>query len=207
MASSSIKQKTGDCSQCGAAGVHVAKIGKQTLGINCCYKPMKAKQYSKKALENKIRKYGYNAAQKPPKEKKQVGGTSEDNLQRDLDIEFSRYIRLLYANRNGVVNCYTCDYKGKWFNGGIECGHFIPRANMATRWEPRNCRPQCNGCNCHNGGNLKVFAERLEEEQKGLVQQLNEMKHTVVHFSNDEMKQMLIDYRKKVRLLMQNIIK
>ena len=57
---------------------------------------------------------------------------SFQNLVQDLDHVFSQYIRCKYADKNGMVECYTSGKKYHWKE--IQCGHFIPRANLGTRW-------------------------------------------------------------------------
>ena len=76
-------------------------------------------------------------------------------LKRKLDQVFSLYIRAKYPKK-----CYTC---GKP-NCTLQCGHFIPRTYLATRWEEMNCRPQCVGCNIWGRGQLLDFEEKLTNE-------------------------------------------
>ena len=59
----------------------------------------------------------------------------EDDLQTlidDLDEVTSRMIRFKYADKEGFVECFTCDAKQTIAN--TQCGHFIPRLHMATRF-------------------------------------------------------------------------
>ena len=57
-----------------------------------------------------------------------------------LDSVFSRYIREKYE-KDGKVPCYTCPHIGTVKT--MQCGHFVPRQHMSTRWDEDNCRPQC----------------------------------------------------------------
>jgi len=70
---------------------------------------------------------------------------SFNNLVQDLDIVFSQYIRNKYADKEGNVECYT--YGKKHTISDIQCGHFMGRSNLGTRWMDENCRPQCMECN------------------------------------------------------------
>ena len=63
----------------------------------------------------------------------------------DADAIFSQYIRLKYADSNGIVRCYTCNIAKHWTL--MQCGHFAKRGNLLLRYDERNCRPQCQGCN------------------------------------------------------------
>ncbi len=83
-------------------------------------------------------------------------------LKKELDTLFSQYIRRKYANHMGYVACYTCQ---KWLHWKeIQNGHFVSRAQLATRYCEDNCRPQCVGCNVFAGGKTSLFAENLERE-------------------------------------------
>lgn len=83
---------------------------------------------------------------------------------KELDKVFSQYIRRKYM-RDGYIACYTC---GKIMDfSKAQCGHFIPRSNMTTRWDEANCRPQCVGCNMFGGGKYDVYAANLLEEIGG----------------------------------------
>lgn len=77
------------------------------------------------------------------------------NLKKELDRVFSIYIRLRHPRR-----CYTC---GKT-EVTLQCGHFVPRQYLATRWSEDNCRPQCIGCNIFGNGQLLDFEENLKKE-------------------------------------------
>lgn len=88
-------------------------------------------------------------------------------LKKDLDGIFSKYIRLSYADKDGMVICYTCLKKFFWRQ--IQNGHFIRRQYLATRFDKRNCRPQCVGCNIFGDGKTVEFAARLEKETPGIV--------------------------------------
>lgn len=86
---------------------------------------------------------------------------SISKLKKKLDTVFSKYIRYKYS-KNGVVSCYTCGKRGSVKS--MQCGHFVPRQHLATRWDENNCRPQCVGCNIFGNGKLLDFEERLTEE-------------------------------------------
>lgn len=83
-------------------------------------------------------------------------------LKKDLDKIFSQFVRQSNADENGMVDCYTCSKRLHWKE--MQCGHFVSRQHLATRYSEDNCRPQCVGCNVFGGGKVSVFAERLEKE-------------------------------------------
>ena len=80
----------------------------------------------------------------------------------NLDAEFSIFVRASRADFQGYVQCYTCPNKFHW--KAMQCGHFRKRADIATRFDEDNCRPQCAHCNETLGGNLEVFEEELRDE-------------------------------------------
>lgn len=43
----------------------------------------------------------------------------------------------------------------------LQAGHFIRRGYHNVRWHPVNVWPQCNDCNVHKGGNLKIYERKL----------------------------------------------
>lgn len=74
---------------------------------------------------------------------------------KELDRVFSLYIRAKYPKQ-----CYTC---GK-IDTSLQCGHFVSRQYLATRWDENNCRPQCVGCNIYGNGKPFDFEENLKKE-------------------------------------------
>lgn len=79
---------------------------------------------------------------------------SLSKLKRDLDHHFSLKVR------EGANKCYTCDK----VSPTLQCGHFVPRQYLATRWDESNARPQCVGCNIWGKGMILEFEERLTKE-------------------------------------------
>lgn len=85
-------------------------------------------------------------------------------LIKKLDAIFSEYIRRKYADKNGIVKCYTCNKKAYWKGEGMQNGHFISRSSRILRWNEQNCRPQCYACNCMRYGQNYIFAMNLNKE-------------------------------------------
>lgn len=60
---------------------------------------------------------------------------------KNLDSRFSRYIRILYANKKGMVQCVT---SWDWFHWTkIQNGHRVSRSVYKYRRSEMNCHPQC----------------------------------------------------------------
>lgn len=108
----------------------------------------------RKALKSRIRRFLKKKPSKATKGKKSRP-VPISRLKREADRLFSLYIRAKYPKE-----CYTCRAKGKT----LQCGHFISRSYLATRWNESNARPQCTGCNIWGRGKPLDFEERLKEE-------------------------------------------
>lgn len=110
--------------------------------------------------------------------KRKKGKLSMAKLKKKLDAVFSKYIRNKHAI-NGVVTCYTCGKVGEVKT--MQCGHFVSRQYLATRWNKDNCRPQCVGCNIWGNGKPLDFEENLVKELgKGLVETLKMERHHII---------------------------
>jgi hypothetical protein len=126
---------------------------------------------------------------------------SLNNLISDLDYLVSRYVRLVASNEKGIAQCYTCTKQQHWTL--MDAAHFIKRSNLQFRFDVKwNLRCSCKNCNeFEEKKHLKVFSEKLEEEQKGITEWLIEESRKVYKHSQDELKEMIIDFRKKVKIL------
>ncbi len=121
----------------------------------------------------------------------------------DADVIFSRYIRLKYANENGIVKCYTCQTKKHWTM--MQNGHFIKRAHLFSRWSENNCRPQCSTCNEVNHGEIAKFRENLDKESSGLPEILFDQMKLVYKPTREEIRQVIAEYTPKVKELLKRL--
>lgn len=132
-------------------------------------------------------------------EESELGETLQ-GLVEDLDAIMSRYIRLYYMDpKTGLVPCYTCGTNLPLQN--IQNGHFVHRADMATRFLPANCRPQCSTCNSAHNDDDGPFRERLEREQAGLPAWLHEQARMVYKPTRDELRGLIGEFRFKIKAL------
>lgn len=111
-----------------------------------------------------------------------------------LDTVFSLYIRNKYVDDRGLVTCYTCHKFGTVKE--LQNGHFVPRQYLATRWDDRNCRPQCYACNMLYNGQPSAFALRLERETPGIVEELERLRKTTRQWTIEELKKEIDKYQK-----------
>lgn len=137
-------------------------------------------------------------------EKELEQDVSLSTLVDDLDIIFSRYIRLKDADLYGNVKCISCPKTGNWKL--FDCGHFIPRAHMYTRFSEANCRTQCETCNRRKDGNLPEFAKALELERPGSVEQLYEQAKIVYKYTRDELKGLISGYTRKLKQAQKGVL-
>ena len=117
---------------------------------------------------------------------------------RALDDVFSHYLRQKYADEYGYVRCYTCDAILPWTE--IQCGHYYSRGAQATRWDEKDCRPQCYSCNVGKNGNYPVFAKRLRQEigDDGM-DELEALSHSTSKFLRPELLQMITYFYSQLR--------
>jgi hypothetical protein len=134
---------------------------------------------------------------------KMEGGEDRAIVIGDVDAIFSQVVRLSNADEHGMVQCYTCPSVLNWKQ--MQCGHFIPRIHMFTRFSEENCKPQCPTCNMMKDGNLIEFAKHLELDRPGSVEMLEEQSHNVYHYEVDELKAMIGDYANRKKLLLKSI--
>lgn len=124
--------------------------------------------------------------------KKKAKTTSQ--LKKEADRVFSIYVRLKYSDHNGYCECFTC-YAKKHYKE-IQNGHFVSRSHLSLRYDERNCRPQCAGCNIWGRGRPAEFGIRLEQENPGIVVTLLQESQRIV---KDFPYQKIIDYYGKTQ--------
>jgi hypothetical protein len=118
----------------------------------------------------------------------------------ELDALVSRYVRLKAADKDNLVECYTCGVKKPV--GEMQASHYIPRGCMLLRWDiERNIRCACKSCNEYKRGNLAEFGKRLEIEMPGVTEILLSESFTVYKYSRNELRDMILEYKKKLKEL------
>lgn len=184
---------------CSATGVPGRKIGKLEYCLN---------DYNNKKGNEQIEKAKFR--QQLQREKGQLrpllgsGGSvemaSRQNLINDLDFTVSRIVRLRAQDKEGMIHCYTCNFKGEYKQ--MQCSHFISRTCLVLRWDIKwNTRPGCVNCNCIKHGNLEVFKENLELEMPGITTTLEEQSRDITKLGNDELKTLLTALREELKLI------
>ncbi len=121
------------------------------------------------------------------------------NLIEDLDVVFSRYIRLKNSDKEGNTICCTCGSKQHYTE--TDAGHYIPRANLSTRWNEHNVSAQCKPCNRLEYGKQKEFEAYIEKNHKGMVEYLKELSKQIYKPDRQELKGLIAEYRFKLKLI------
>lgn len=110
----------------------------------------------------------YYLKRKPKKAKEKAKTKSAKpsitTLVRKLDKEFSLYIRLRDSRPFGYkyFRCISCG-QIKPFEQ-MDCGHFIGRTHMSTRFDEQNCNGECRGCNRFDASHMIYYERNLEKK-------------------------------------------
>ncbi len=130
------------------------------------------------------------------KRKKERKKTTKQ-LKVELDKIFSLYVRKKHS-KDGYGKCYTCGITKPITD--LQCGHFISRVYLATRYSEDNCRPQCVGCNVFGKGKTVEFAAHLERDfDKAFISKLFRQANTIT--KNFPYKKQIEEYKEKLKLL------
>lgn len=116
---------------------------------------MKVKSVKKVKKKNRYKKRS---------EVKKVKVIPLKTLREELDRVFSIYIRQrdCIESRGNFGPCYTC---GKIYSfKDLQCGHFVSRSAIPTRYDEQNCHAQCVGCNIFKSGNMVNYANNMIEQ-------------------------------------------
>lgn len=121
------------------------------------------------------------------------------DLKAKLDKVFSEYIRKRDTN-NGVFRCISC---GKLLPyEQADCGHYINRKHMATRFDEMNCNAQCRSCNRFDEGNMQGYRRGLVAEYgEQQVMLLEAKKHTFRKYSDFEYDVLIKHYKEEIKKL------
>lgn len=132
----------------------------------------------------------------PVRKKKKVGLKS---IKKKAWKEFSRYIRMRFADERGLVKCCTCGTLKHWKE--MQAGHFIPGRCNSILFDERGCHAQCRRCNFNEGNGPEYYPFMLKEYGKEIIDELRNNRHKAVKFTQSEMISIYEKYKKKARKL------
>ena len=76
-----------------------------------------------------------------------------------------------------------------------QCGHYIPRNHLSTRFEEKNVAPQCVGCNVFGRGKPDLFALALVSKYgKNILEDLNIQKNKPTKYKISDYQDMVERY-------------
>jgi hypothetical protein len=116
----------------------------------------------------------------------------KSKLIKELDVLFSQFVRLSNSI-DGFCSCVTCGRVYEWKK--IQAGHFISRQHYSVRWDERNVKPQCYGCNVMQQGRQYEFSKYLGQE---LSEELYLLSKQTRKFSEIELEEMIEHYKNKI---------
>lgn len=117
-------------------------------------------------------------------------------LKRKLDALHSEWIRRKDA-KGGMVACVTCGAVKRWQE--IQCGHFVSRVHLATRFLEQNCAPQCSTCNVLRRGNMVEYVVWMEANWGwATIRDLRDLKHTTLKITRAGYEDRIEEVRQKL---------
>lgn len=116
-------------------------------------------------------------------------------LVKKIDSAFSQYVRLRAAGEDGYGECFTCGVSRHWTE--VDAGHFMSRACMSTRWEPRNVQFQCKRCNGFRSGEQYKFSVHLDQQYgEGTAEELHRLSKQTRKFSMAELEHLYEHFKR-----------
>lgn len=144
--------------------------------------------------------YKKKEKKKPLFEVEGVKIKKKPNLIEKLDKVFSLFIRYRDTMPNGYFQCISCG-QIKPFEQA-DCGHYINRQHMNTRFDEMNCNAQCRHCNRFMEGNIQDYRRRLVSRYGERSVLLLEAKKSVFkQFSDFELEEKITYYKKEAKKL------
>lgn len=123
-------------------------------------KPVEVLLAKRKADQEAIRA-AINGAKAKPK-KKASDGMTKAKARAKADKQFSLFIRLRDSDENGIATCITSGRRAHWST--MDCGHYVSRAKMATRYDERNCNAQSKMANRFQGGHFVEHGNAIDRK-------------------------------------------
>lgn len=126
---------------------------------------------------------------------------AKKKLKEKLDRVFSQYIRVRDMLPGNVFQCISCG-KIKPISQA-DCGHYINRQHMATRFSEVNCNAQCRSCNRFDEGNMSGYRMGLVRkygETKVIL--LEAQKNDVRKYSDFEYEALIKHYQGEIKKIL-----
>lgn len=116
-----------------------------------------------------------------------------------LDETFAEFIRLRDSH-GSTFTCISCGETKPMSQ--CNCGHYIGRRNMATRFDEINCNAQCISCNMYKAGNVVEYRfGLLAKYGEAAVNELEARRNDERHIKIPEYKELIAHYKELVKRL------
>lgn len=114
-----------------------------------------------------------------------------------LDKVFSKYIRQRDLLKDNTFRCCSCGQIKPYEQA--DCGHFINRRWLATRWREDNCHSQCRSCNRFDEGNAVGYTMfMLNKYGDEHIRYLQSLKNAGCKYSEWELQVLIDEYKQKL---------
>ena len=125
---------------------------------------------------------------------------SRSSALRKADTAFSLFIRTRDSQQwqGQFFRCISCHRLLPISKA--DCGHYINRQHMATRYSEDNCNAQCSKCNRFDEGNAQGYRQGLIDkigEQRVIL--LEAMKHTTHRLTETDLNIIADHYRAETK--------
>ena len=124
-------------------------------------------------------------------------------IHRTLDKWFGLYVRKRGMTRHDGThgNCCTCG-RTICFDES-DCGHFISRDRIATRWDERNAHAQCRNCNRFRSGEQYAHGLYIANRYgQSVLDELRWKSQHPIHYTDAEIKTMTDFFRNAYKALL-----
>jgi|SRR5690606_11001809 len=117
-----------------------------------------------------------------------------------LDKVFSIYIRQRDSIDGIIGKCCTCGKVGEIKY--MDCGHFMSRRHLSTRWEDKNASLQCKGCNGFGAGKQYEFSLWIDQKfGSGTAEKMRIKSGNFSKMTDFEAKLLIKHYKQKAKEL------
>lgn len=153
--------------------------------------------------EGKAERKGITIEQMQKAGKVQKAVSMVQDYKAEADRLFSIWIRRRWADVNGKVSCITCGTPYHWKR--ITNGHYVKRVHLGTRFNEKNCGPQCYDCQREIETNKELeltFADKLMKMYgPDVLEELEVLKNTITKISQEEYRDMCEEFKLKINNL------
>jgi len=123
---------------------------------------------------------------------------SISSAKKKADKWFSIFIRLRDSDWQGYAKCITTGKLAHWKE--MDCGHFVTRQHLVTRWEEMNCNSQSKIANGPLGGMQYEHGQAIDRKYgKGTADRLVALGRTTRKFTIGDILEIADKYQAKAK--------